>query len=199
MKKLQENLNQYKDFKFFSLFEKENDKDPQKKLNTQEQTQSAKDAQDIIKKVKENFGRFKSYAGNQIFEYKHFWDMQKSSLKLLISKDPSFKYAYALFNDSVSDKYKPNYIVGLKTIEGKFFISVIKTHLEEDEKNPIFSISDKQSCNSFIDFLSQVKEELKSVKDYYIKNVETKKKEEEHKQKREKINKFLKENETFLI
>jgi len=217
--KIHESLNQYRDYKFFSLLQKTHkvkrlvegsgnvdpqkedkkieNKDPknaQKQLEAKEQAQAAKDAQDIVKKARENFGRFKSFAGNQIGEYKNFWDMQKKVRQAVSLKDTSFRVIYAMFNDGTSNKYNPNYVVALKNLQGKFVLTVIKSQLEGEEKNPIVSISNKEASKEFIDFFAEVKNELRATKEHYIKNIESKKKEEEHKNKREKIDKFLKEN-----
>lgn len=196
MKKLDESLVGFRDTKFFSLFEQE---DSEKKLQQKTQQQAAKDAQDIVKKVRDNFARFKSYAGTQIQEYKKFWDMQSLSKKAICKKDVNCKYCYALFNDGNSEKYNPNYVICLRSIEGVFSLMVVKSKLEEGEKNPIFIVKDKQACNDFINFLGELKDELKQVKDHYVKNVESKKKEEEHQQQRQKLDKFLKENKETKI
>jgi hypothetical protein len=193
MKKVNENLIEYRDDQFFLRLSEQEDAKIQ--LDNKAFAQNSKDAQDTVKKIKENFVRFKSYAGNQILEYKNFWTMQAEIKKKICEKDLSCKIVYAMFNDSATNKYMPNYVVYLKkTEEGKFCINIIKTHLENNEKNPIVSICDKQAANDFINFYAEVKEELKKVKDAYIKNVETKKQEIEQKQKREKLETFLKES-----
>lgn len=214
--KLQESLSAYRDYKFFSLLEakekeKKNNffqkkdekkekgvkkdaksKDPEKALQEKEAAQAAKDAMDIVKKVRDNFARFKSFAGTQVGEYKNFWDMQKKATQAVCAKDPACKLCYALFADGTSDKYNPSYLICLRNVEGNLSLSVYKTHLEEGEENPTFSVSNDQAENEFKSFFSELKKELADVKNNYIKNVETKKKEEEHQKKREKLDKFLK-------
>jgi hypothetical protein len=228
--KIHESLNQYRDYKFFSLLEKtykskklvegfnvkpktstprpdtksgaqkesekeiKDPKNAQKQLEAKEQAQAAKDAQDIVKKARENFGRFKSFAGNQIGEYKNFWDMQKKVRQAVSLKDPSFRVIYAMFNDGTSNKYNPNYVIALKNAQGKFVLTVIKSQLDGEEKNPIISISNKEASKEFVNFFKEIKNEMKSAKEHYIKTIETKKREEEHKKKREKLDKLLKES-----
>lgn len=213
--KLHESLSAYRDYKFFSLLEakekakkdffqkkedkkedkknpKKGSKDPEKALQEKEAAQAAKDAMDIIKKVRDNFARFKSFAGNQVGEYKKFWDMQKKATQAVCAKDPACKICYALFADGTSDKYSPSYLICLRNVEGNLSLSVYKTHLEEGEENPTFTVSNDQAENEFKTFFAELKKELADVKTNYIKTVETKKKEEEHQKKREKLDKFLK-------
>jgi hypothetical protein len=190
---IQESLNDYRENKFFSLLEQ--NKNPKRELDSKIQAQEAKDAQNIIKKRGDNFGRFKSFAGNQIEEYKKFWDTQVKALNAVKSKDPSCVQVYAFFNDS-GDKYSPNYLICLigQSIENQPILSVIKTHLEEGEDNPIFSTKDKMAIKEFSRFYNELKSEMKKIKDHYISTVENKRREEEEKKRREKLDKFLKES-----
>ena len=216
--KLHESLSAYRDYKFFSLLEakekakkdffqkkdekkdvkkeknpkKATSKDPEKALQEKEAAQAAKDAMDIVKKVRDNFNRFKSFAGNQVGEYKKFWDMQTKATQAVCAKDPACKICYALFADGTSEKYSPSYLICLRNVEGNLSLSVYKTHLEEGEENPTFTVSNDQAENEFKAFFAELKKELADVKSNYIKTVETKKKEEEHKKKRDKLDKFLK-------
>lgn len=214
MKRVNENLVQYRNESFFNRLveaqekekqeqqkqpQKHAEKDPKTELDLKKEAQAAKDAQDIIKKIKENFARFKSYAGNQVIEYKHFWNMQQNAKQAVLQKDNSYKIVYALFNDGSTDKYKPNYVVCLKqNPDGKFVINVVKAKLDDGETNPIVSILNKEASEQFINLYSEIKDELKNVKNHHVETVEAKKQEEEEKRKREKLNTFLKESKSSI-
>lgn len=206
---IKENLGAFKEHKFFSLLEqfgneqKENEKERQKQKGKddkakpkqkndqqKEAAQAAKDAMDVVKKVVDNFNRFKSFAGSQIEEYKSFWSMQKSACGRFTKSG----LCYALFNDGSSDKYKPLYVVSIESVDGRPCLCVFKTTLEEGDENPVFATRNSQAEKEFKNFLGDMKKTLKDVKQKYVETVEAKKKEEENKKKKERLDKFLKES-----
>lgn len=204
MKYVQENLEQYRDKKFFSelqkraklyeadLFSKNGEDkkvkkektkkevDPKKEQEAKLAAMEEKDALDVIKKVKDNFNRFKSAAGGKIGSYKEFWNQQSAAIAELQKKDPSFKQAYILY-DSV-------YVVATKNVEGVISLNVI-----DRGEGVIYSTTNDKAIDEFTSFVAEIKKEMKGAKDHYIKTVENKKKEEEQKAKKEKLDKFLKE------
>jgi hypothetical protein len=205
MKHVQENLEQYKDWKFFNdlkervikrseifeAFDESKDKSKNKKIDPKKQEEekvnqeAAKDAQSIIKKVIENFNRFKSAAGGKIEAYKQFWGQQLDCLAAVKKQDPTIKRIYCL--------YDSDYLVGIKNVEGKISLVVVKfRNLAEGEENPIFSISNDEANNQFLSFIKDLKIEMQKIKEDYIKNVENKRKEEERLTKRKKLDNFLK-------
>jgi len=219
MKHVQENLEQYKDFKFFSILEeKEEQKKKEDKGNdgnddAKQAAEANKDCQSIFKKIGDNFNRFMNYAGDQMGEYKKFWDMQ--------SKANMFnKPLYAMFNDGNQEKYIPKFYVTLKPIKnekggliGTSTLIVVELSdayrkkvymVNEEDKQPdanelgykeIFStVCSAENVNQFNKFFTEMGKQLTAKKKYYIEHVENKKKEAELKVKRESLNKFLKES-----
>jgi hypothetical protein len=208
MKHVQESLDHYKDFVFFSLLEqndkerkekskqfltpdkkrgdpkKSKQKDPKKEQEEKFAAQSLKDVQAVIKKAEENYKRMKSAGGGKIEVYKKFWDNQLKAKETLLQKDPGVKAVYNM--------YDSDYIV-VGSIEAEnAYIIVLKKDAKEEE-NPICKISGKEGYESFKNFTIEMKNDLKRTKDTYVKNVENKKKEEEERQRREKLEGFLKE------
>jgi len=198
MKHVQENLEQYRDKKFFSELqkraklyeiedpkikeEKKKNRDPRAEQDEKIAAVEEKDALNVIKKVKDNFNRFKSAAGGKIESVARFWKQQGEAITKLQEKDSAYKIAYVLYDSS--------YIVALKFIDGDLSLVII-----DRNEGVIYSTSNETAINEFKSFISEMKNELKGVKDNYIKNVENKKREEEQKAKKEKLDKFLKESE----
>ena len=198
MKHVQENLEQYRDKKFFSELqkrtklyeiedpkmkeEKKKNRDPRAEQDEKIAAVEEKDALNVIKKVKDNFNRFKSAAGGKIESVARFWKQQGEAITKLQEKDSAYKIAYVLYDSS--------YIVALKFIDGDLSLVII-----DRNEGAIYSTSNETAINEFKSFISEMKNELKGVKDNYIKNVENKKREEEQKAKKEKLDKFLKESE----
>lgn len=197
MKHVQENLEQYRDKKFFSELqkrtklyeiedpkmkeEKKKNRDPRAEQDEKIAAVEEKDALNVIKKVKDNFNRFKSAAGGKIESVARFWKQQGEAITKLQEKDSAYKIAYVLYDSS--------YIVALKFIDGDLSLVII-----DRNEGVIYSTSNETAINEFKSFISEMKNELKGVKDNYIKNVENKKREEEQKAKKEKLDKFLKES-----
>lgn len=75
MKYVKESLGEFNRPIYGHLFEKEDPKVAKdKKLKDEEQ----KDGMAVIKKLQDNFKRFKTAAGNKILKYKEFWEENKS-------------------------------------------------------------------------------------------------------------------------
>jgi len=68
MKHVRESLNQYYDYKFFKMFEKD------EKANLKKKEQ---DGLAVIEKIKKNFEDFKKNAKGEILKYKEFWEENK--------------------------------------------------------------------------------------------------------------------------
>jgi len=97
MKQVQENLFQFKDHKFFKLFEEE---EIVKQL-AQEQEEVGNS---IIDKAKENFNRFVKDAKGLVIKYKEFWD-ENETIKTNFDK-----------NAKIYKMYDSNYVIGLMDI-----------------------------------------------------------------------------------
>jgi len=211
MNQVYENLAQYKESTFFySLleaekpnftdFNKKDDKkgekkddkkdpkkmDPKKEQMQKLQVEAEKNGMATIKKMRDNFGRMKSAAGTKIVVFKDFLNRQKEALAALREKDPSIKKVYAM--------YDSEFLVALRNVEGKLSLVVLKINLGEGEENPFFTCNAKSVINEYKKFNKEMINDLKAVKNDYIKTVETKKKEEEAKKQKEKLDKFLKES-----
>jgi hypothetical protein len=191
MKHIQESLEHYRDFKFFSLLE-QNDKErkklfrknPKKEEDEKLAAQANRDVHEIIKKITENYKRMKSAGGGKIEVYKEFWDSQLKAKEALLKKDPGVKLVYNM--------YDSDYLV-VGTVEAEnAFVIVLKKDGAEGE-NPISKISSKEGYEAFKNVTLGVQKDLQTAKDAYVKNVENKKREEEERQRREKLDGFLKE------
>jgi len=71
MKHVRESLNQYYDYKFFKVFEEEDEKADLKKKE--------QDGLAVIEKLKKNFEDFKKDAKGEILKYKEFWEENKQT------------------------------------------------------------------------------------------------------------------------
>jgi hypothetical protein len=69
MKHVRESLQEFEDYKFFSLFEEEKAGMDKETLQSKE-----KDGLAIIDKITKNFDQFKKAAGGEILKFKEFWD-----------------------------------------------------------------------------------------------------------------------------
>ena len=191
MKHIQESLEHYRDFKFFSLLEQNNKerkklfrKNPKKEEDEKLAAQANRDVHEIIKKITENYKRMKSAGGGKIEVYKEFWDSQLKAKEALLKKDPGVKLVYNM--------YDSDYLV-VGTVEAEnAFVIVLKKDGAEGE-NPISKISSKEGYEAFKNVTLGVQKDLQTAKDAYVKNVENKKREEEERQRREKLDGFLKE------
>ena len=187
-----ESLNKYENFKFFSLLEEKYNQEkkeisPKDKEKEKRLQQKEKDGEEVIKKVDDNFSRFKSAAGNKIEMYRQFWDKeQKVLLNALKQKIATLKAAYKLFDS--------DYIVAAYLDDGLPCVAVFKTHLAEGEENPIFKINSKNIYDKFLDFYKNMINDFSEIKEYYVKHVEEKKHKEEEERKRKKLDTFLKES-----
>lgn len=213
MKQVQENLEQYRENKFFAELyervggpnwkreedkgkedkdkkdknsEKKNEKDPKQEQAEKEKAQALKDAKQVFKKLRDNFGRFKTAAKDNIKSYKEFLEKQNKAMQVITQKDAAVTKVY--------DMYDSNYAAILKTVGTTPTFMVIKKQLEEGEENPIYSVADESVVNEFKEFLGNVKSDMRAAKDHYVKTVENKKKEEENQKQQEKLGKFLKES-----
>lgn len=188
--KIHENLEQFKEYKFFNTLNEVDDpkkektpKDPKAMQDEKEANQAQKDAMDVVKKAKDNFARFKSAAGSKIQAYANFWKQQEKATNAVKEKDSAISVVYSL--------YDSDFLVVLKNVEGQTAIMVIKANLEEGEENPFFSARSESAIQAFKEFYSTLKKDMLSVKNNHVKTVENKKREEQQKVKRDKLNKFL--------
>lgn len=181
MRLVETNVYRHKETSTFMLLEKKLEDTPDEKLEKEHE----KAGQEIIKKLKQNFERFKSAAGKKIEEYKKFFDKQKETLFSLQKKYP-VNNTYSLFDSE--------YIVAsLEDKEGKK-LGIFKRNLEPDEENPVFLVKDKVSMEAFRKFLKDMIQDMKDMKEYYKKNIESQKKKEEYEKRKKKLDVFLKEN-----
>jgi len=183
-----ENLNQYQDFKFFNVLiekEEEKNKNPEDKRRQEEEK---KDAEAILKKVKDNYGRFKSAAGSKIQAYKSFWEHLNKISNQITQKFPVTKRAYPLYDSDYA------VILFKEDEDATSSLGVWKYTLEEDEENPVFTAKHPETASEFVEFLNTLKEDFKEIKEKYVKEVQSKKDEEEREKKRKKFDSFLKES-----
>lgn len=181
--KVQESLERYRDHRFFNkLYEQKEVEKPD--------AESEKEAMAVVKRMRDNFKQFKSDAKIDdptvlIRNYKKFWEKQENALKALQQKDPRIKMVY--------DLYESDFVVAYLNADGKFGFEVIKKNLGPDEENPFFITFDPKAAEEYRNFIVEMKNEMKAVKDHYQNTIEKKQKEEEQKKKKEKLDKFLKE------
>jgi len=95
MKHVQENLFQFKDYKFFQLFEEE-ETDVKQIAQEQEEVGNS-----VVEKAKENFNRFEKDAKGIVIRYKEFWE-ENEAMKANFGEDAK---TYKMFDST--------YVLGL--------------------------------------------------------------------------------------
>jgi hypothetical protein len=205
MKYVEESLNKFQDEKFFSnLFEadkdgmdKQTNKSKEEKISPEEKKKLAvefqKQGMAVVKKVNDNFNRFKAAAGDKMQSYKDFWAEQKTAEET-VGKEGMFYNLY--------DSY---YIVGvIKNAEGNAEMIVYNTDGKDTEDFETFVCKDKGVIKEFVKFYNGT---LKATMKEVIANHKAaiaakkaaeaaKKKEETAAAKRAKLDQFLKESES---
>ena len=188
MKYVQESLNSYNDNKFFNNLLEEDRMSPEEKKKMAVQLE--KEGNAVIKKINDNFKRFKTIAGDKLQSYKDFWAEQKATQET-IGQEGTF---YNL--------YDSHYIVGIvKDKEGKAKLVVWNTDNKEKEDWETFVCRDKSIIKSFISFYnSELEGTMKQVIANHNAAVEAKKAAEAAQKKAEaaaakkaKLDKFLSE------
>ena len=208
MKQVQENLEQYRDNRFFNSLlleaepnwpnknpkdenpkdknpkdekgkeENSKDKNPNGEKNKKSKEKKPQNSEEktgltIIKKLEDNYKRFKTVAGDRIEPYKSFWDIQTTWYNRLAKNGQNFQYHYCM--------YDSNFVVYLN--EATQQLTVLKKKLDEKETNPFLTFSSKSINIKFKDFYKFVINDMKTVKKNYKTDIENK-----------KVNAFLKEN-----
>jgi len=190
MKYVQESLNSYNDDKFFnSLLEEEERMSPEEKKKMAIQLE--KEGKAIIKKINDNFKRFKTIAGDKLQSYKDFWAEQKATHKTIGQKGTFYNL------------YDSHYIVGIvEDKEGMAKLVVWNTDSKEKNDWETFVCRDKGIIKEFINFYnSELEGTMKQVIANHNAAVEAKKAAEAAQKKAEaaaakkaKLDKFLAES-----
>ncbi len=154
--------------------------DPEKKIAIKLAEDHAKDAASVIKKVQDNWNRFKTASGDKIENWAQFGNTMKALRTKLGAK--GIASYYKLFDSS--------FIVVLWPKGKKVWLVVI------DTKNPneaVFKTIDKNAVKAFKIFYQDVVKEVIKTKEDYKTSSENRKKEEERSQQKEKLGTFLKQ------
>lgn len=123
MKKVQENLFQFNEYKFFQLFEEEEEADVKEIASEQEEVGTS-----VVEKAKENFSRFEKDAKGIVIRYKQFWE-ENEAMKANFEEGAK---VYKMFDS--------NYVVGLmklpdEALEPEVIDQELDTAVEQDEKS----------------------------------------------------------------
>jgi hypothetical protein len=207
MRYVEESLNHYRDEKFFGKLSEAAKKEKQEKqekevsegqeeekISPEEKKKLAiqfqKEGMAVIKKVNDNFNRFKAVAGDKMQEYRDFWETQKTA-KQTIGKDG------ILYN-----LYDSTYIVGvIKNADGMAELIVFDTGSKENDFET-FVCKDKSVIKAFMSFYKNTLEAtMKEVIANHKSAIAAKKaaeaaqkKEETAMAKKAKLDAFLKES-----
>ena len=123
-----ESLNQFHDYKFFNLLEKEDEK---KEIQDNE-----KSGLNILKKAETNFKRFQSASGNKIAKYKEFWE-ENQEAKQNFSEQGNI---YKLFDSS--------YVIGVLTLpDSAISDETINKDVEKIEEDEAFNLDGASDLN----------------------------------------------------
>ena len=192
MKRIPESLNQFKDKKFFGMLREQEEIE---NLSPEEKKKLAveleKQGNAVIRKVNDNFKKFKTVAGSKWQSYRDFWEEQKATHKT-IGKIGTY---YNL--------YDSHYIVGvIEDDDKKAQLVVWNTDIQDKEDYETFVCKNKNVVKEFINFEKNVVETtMKEVISNHKAALEAKKaaeeatkKEEDAATKKAKLDKFLSES-----
>lgn len=144
MKRVQENLFQFNEYKFFQLFEEE-ETDVKEIAQEQEEVGNS-----VVEKAKENFNRFEKDAKGIVMRYKEFWE-ENETMKANFGEDAK---TYKM--------YDSNYILGLmdlpdealepEVIDQELDTTVEPENIEEKDKKVNEAVKEEEKPEDELGF-----------------------------------------------
>jgi len=198
MKRISESLNQFKDKRFFGMLKEQQEEispTEEEKLSPEEKKKLAiqleKEGNSVIRKINDNFKRFKTVAGSKLQSYRDFWKEQETAPETIGVKGTFYNL------------YDSHYIVGVtKGEDEKAQLVVWNTDIQDKKDYETFVCKNKNVVKEFMNFYKNVLEAtMKEVITNHKAALEAKKAAEEARKKEEtaaakkaSLDKFLSES-----